>query len=64
MTTVEQHLEKIRHALGVTHAKFATLTMREVQQAQARTTWCAQHGGLRDAGCDWCSYLDKVEAGR
>ncbi len=62
--TVLEHMEKIRHALGATHAQFADLTMREVRDAQARTSWCAQHGGIRSEGCSWCSYLDKMEERR
>lgn len=59
--TVEQHLEKIRLSLGISRADFADLTVRQLQEAQARTTWCAVHGSVRNVKCGWCGYLSRVE---
>lgn len=59
--TVEQQLEKLRIALGVTLAEFRDLTIGEILESERRDAWCAIHAGFRRKGCDWCSYLNRVE---
>jgi hypothetical protein len=60
--TVDEHLDGIRQALGVTWAQFGNLTIAQVQEADRRASWCATHRGLRDPSCDWCRHLERNDA--
>ncbi len=59
MPSVDERLDGIREALGVSWAVFGSMTVAQMQEADRRVAWCAEHKGLRDKECSWCRHLER-----
>ncbi len=58
LCVVTRKLEELRADVGCRDAHaFESLTMREVAEALARSSWCGQHGGARVPRCLACQAL-------